>query len=267
MMIARRAGQRCERLRRRRDLRVAVLVRHPHQRVGIGDVQPVADQRHAEGREQVRDQHGLRFRDAVAVLVAQQRDAVGARHVGAGFRERLVHEGRADGIRRFVGRRWAIGFGDEHIAVRQDIQPARMDQAGGEGFDMHARCGRRCFAGFPSDDGGDLHRGQQRLVRRGERWRRTADGLGRDFRFLRARCGDDGRDARREDREGKSHTHGVVLRGKRPKRATRGVSATCPSRRVAVNDERAVNASVEGLNLQRQCNSTPTVAPRPGAGS
>ena len=46
------------------------------QGVGVGDVEVVADQRHAEGRMEPRQEHAARLGHAVAVGVAQQRDAI-----------------------------------------------------------------------------------------------------------------------------------------------------------------------------------------------
>ena len=68
---------------RRRDLRVALLVGIANDRIGIGDVEIVADQRHAERRVEMIEEHALHFGLAVPVRVAQQRDAVAFAGVAA----------------------------------------------------------------------------------------------------------------------------------------------------------------------------------------
>ena len=85
--------------------------------------------------------------DAVAVGVAQQRDAIGARHRGPRALHRLLHEEALDALAVLgpLGRR---GFGDQHVAVRQHVQPARMIEPVGERDDLRCpgrdRAARRC---------------------------------------------------------------------------------------------------------------------------
>ena len=73
--------------------------------------------------------------DAVAVGVAQQRDAVGARRrrrrpsSSTCFMTQPLTPLPSSGLRR------RIGLGDQHVAVRQHVEPARMVEAGGEGAD------------------------------------------------------------------------------------------------------------------------------------
>jgi hypothetical protein len=71
-MVARAGRQVRDLDRRSRDLRRAGRVREAHDRVGIRDVEVVADQRHAERRVQVVGEHRAQVRHAVAVGVAQQ---------------------------------------------------------------------------------------------------------------------------------------------------------------------------------------------------
>ena len=66
-----------------RNLRVACLIGKDHQRIGIGDEQPVADQNHTERRVQPGDKRRFQFRFAVAIRIAQQRDAVRRWHTSA----------------------------------------------------------------------------------------------------------------------------------------------------------------------------------------
>ena len=86
VMVDRARGQVDDLYAGRGDLRIARLVGKAHDRIGVGDIEFVADERHAEGRIQSGQKHGSRVRDAVAVGVAQQRDAVGA---GNGRRRRV----------------------------------------------------------------------------------------------------------------------------------------------------------------------------------
>ena len=60
----------------RGDLCIACRVGIPNDRIGIGDIEVVADQDHAEGRVEVIEEDALRLGLAVAIGVAQQRYAV-----------------------------------------------------------------------------------------------------------------------------------------------------------------------------------------------
>jgi hypothetical protein len=71
---------------------LALGVGHLHERIGVGDEQLVAHQRHAVGRHQVGHEHLLDLGHAVAVGIAQQGDAVGAGHAGAGAAHDLAHD-------------------------------------------------------------------------------------------------------------------------------------------------------------------------------
>ena len=103
-------------------------IREGHHGIGIGHEQTISDQRHAEGRHEVlkEDRPGLRY--PVAVRITQQGDAVGARHP----RARAAHDQPLDPTADptlLVFRLWRrVGFGDQHIAVREAIQPARVIQ-------------------------------------------------------------------------------------------------------------------------------------------
>ena len=68
--------------------------------------------------------------DAVAVRVAQQRDAVGAGHRAAGLLLVALEEPALDAL-VVLGPRRRVGLGHEHVAVRQHVEPARMDRARG----------------------------------------------------------------------------------------------------------------------------------------
>ncbi len=100
--------------------------------------------------------------DAVAVRVAQQGDAVGARHRRSGLAHEHPHEEALDPAAAGAGRRRRGGaLRHQHVAVRQREQPARMIEAGGEGVDAEARRGDRRGAGRPAGRLGDVDGGQQ----------------------------------------------------------------------------------------------------------
>jgi hypothetical protein len=54
------------------DLRLPGAVREADHRIGVGDVEVVADQRHAERRVQVLEEHRLELGRAVVAQAAQQ---------------------------------------------------------------------------------------------------------------------------------------------------------------------------------------------------
>ena len=64
------------------------------------------------------------------------------------------------------GRGGALRLGDQHVAIGQDIEPARMIEVLGEGGHLQARCRRRLRAGGPAFRRGDVHRWEHRLGRR-----------------------------------------------------------------------------------------------------
>jgi hypothetical protein len=70
-MVDRSAGQRRQRLARCGDLGVAVMIGIFDDRIRIGDIEVVADQRHAEGRVKVIDQDALLIRYTVTIGVMQ----------------------------------------------------------------------------------------------------------------------------------------------------------------------------------------------------
>ena len=153
---------------RRAVLGLARLVGHPHQGVGVGDVEVVADERHAERRGQVLEVDRLHLGDAVPVGVAQQRDPVRALHA----RARPIHDLAGDpglhaGEFSVGGRRVALGH--QHVAVRQGVEPARVVEPLGEGRDRQAGGGRGLGALRPARGRRDVDGGQRRRVRGGQR--------------------------------------------------------------------------------------------------
>ncbi len=78
-------------LARRGDLVRARHIGEDHHAIGVADVEFVAQQRHAEGLVQPLHEHLLDFGDAIAIRVAQQRDAVRADPHGGGALHRADH--------------------------------------------------------------------------------------------------------------------------------------------------------------------------------
>ena len=137
----------------------ALVVAHPHDRVAVGDVKLVADERHAERRHQIGQKHRANFRDAVAVHIAQQHDAIRARHRAAGPLLELLEEPALDAFRSVVRPRRRVGLGDEHIAIRQHVQPAGMIQSARECDDLCSGCRDRRAARRPPFGGDDFDDG------------------------------------------------------------------------------------------------------------
>src|SRR4029079_17149965 len=76
-----------------------------------------------------------KLRDAVAVRVAEQRNSVRARDRGA----RLLHvapEEPSTNALSVVRAFWRVRLGDEHVAVREHVEPTRMVQAFRERVDQ-----------------------------------------------------------------------------------------------------------------------------------
>ena len=104
-----------------------VAVVEAHQRILVGDVELVADQRQPVGRVEVIGEHRAFLVASVAVLVAQQGQAIAALNVGDAFRLDDAGDEILRGERR-VGS--AASFGDQDIAVRQHQGLARDFQVG-----------------------------------------------------------------------------------------------------------------------------------------
>ena len=114
------------------DLGLAFLIGEGHQRIGVGDIEGVADQRHAIGRIEAAQEHRLGVRLAIAIGVAQQADAVGRGDAGAGLVHQEIHHPADDaGLRT----RLAVGLGRQYVAIGQAQQRSRMAQPLGEALD------------------------------------------------------------------------------------------------------------------------------------
>ena len=149
--------------RLRLDRRFAIYITKAQQPVGVGDVQVIADQGHAKGRIEVFQEYRAGFGDAIVVAVAQQRDAVRAWHRGAGAAHDFLDDPALDAF-VVIGFGRGVGFGDQHVAIGQHVQPARVIEVLGKCGDLGA-IGRHGFGAVrPADGRGDVHRRQQCLV-------------------------------------------------------------------------------------------------------
>ena len=119
------------------DARLSVLVGKAHNAIGIGHVELVADERHAEGLAQAFEKHRLHVGNPVAVCVAQQSYAIGVLGNGtcATLNPGLCHGPWRPG---FAGLR--RGFRYKNITIGQHIKPARMLQVAREGIYLQTRC-------------------------------------------------------------------------------------------------------------------------------
>jgi hypothetical protein len=91
----------------------------------------------------------IRLRRCRRLGIAQQRDAIGVRHVGA----HSSHDPRRDDVLNAgcgVRIRWRVGLGNEHVAIRQDGEPARMVEPAGKGSNRKACGGRLLCTGGPA---------------------------------------------------------------------------------------------------------------------
>jgi hypothetical protein len=159
---------------RRIDAGVAVGVGEGHQRVGVADIERAVEHRHAERVVQAVEEHVAGLGDAVAVGIAQQGNPVRAvaegRGPAHGGRHRIV-EDRTDAARH---RKRLRG---QHVAIGQDVDPARMLEAGGEGVDLQARSGDGGPSGVPAARRRHLERRDGALRTRRRDRRTVAEGL------------------------------------------------------------------------------------------
>ena len=164
--------------RRGRYGRLTKLERHGDERIGIGDEQLLADQRHSERRAQPADQGRADLRHAVAIGIAKQGDSVRARHRGAGLLLELLEKVPLDSGRPGI-RSGTVGFRHQYVAVGQDVQRARMVEAAGESVDPEPGRGDRGRAGRPAARLGDVDVGADHVLGRRELRSRADPGLER----------------------------------------------------------------------------------------
>jgi hypothetical protein len=74
---------------RRRDLLGTINIWKTQDCISVSDVRIMPNQRHAEWRIEPSQKESFRFRDTIAIGVAQQCDLIGAGHIGA---RPLLHE-------------------------------------------------------------------------------------------------------------------------------------------------------------------------------
>ena len=143
-------------------------IREGHHAVGVADIECVAQQRHAERLVQSLHENFALFGDAVAIGVAQQRDAVRADAEGGGTSHRRLHrvaehvpDGTCD-----LGR-----LGNEDVAIGQHVDPARMFETGRKRIDLEPRRRHRRLPVGPPSGRRHLERrdGALRLRRRDRR--------------------------------------------------------------------------------------------------
>ena len=151
---------------RGRDGRLALDVGEADHCIGVGNIDSVADQSHAERRHQARQELGLQLRDAIAIRVTQQQDFVGAGRHRAGLLHEQALEEALDAFRLALGLRRRIGLCDQNVAVGQAVEPTRVIEARGERLHFQPRCGDRHGPRWPTHGGGDLDRREEGLVRR-----------------------------------------------------------------------------------------------------
>ena len=142
--------------------------------IGVADVERIGEKRHAEWLLEAVEERVLRLGDAVAIAVAQERDAVRAvaeRRRPSHRRDHGVVEQAVDRVRR--GQR----FGDEDVAIRQHVDPSRMLEVGRKRVDLKPGSGVRRLSRAPTPGGRHLER-REAALRLGE-WngRIAAEGL------------------------------------------------------------------------------------------
>jgi hypothetical protein len=145
------------------------------------------------------------------IRFAKQRDAVGARHRATGLLLVFLEEPSFDAL-AIVGTRRRIGFGDEHVAIRQHMQPSRVVQTAREGDDGRAVSDSGSAIRRPPFRGDDVDDGDQRSVGRRQ------DGIGPgaiDDDQLRACAASHGDSENERDNNGARpaciEVHGVLL--------------------------------------------------------
>jgi hypothetical protein len=220
MVIERAAGQVGDLLCRLHNLCITLLVGEAHHGIGIGDIERVADQRHAERRIEVLQQHRAHLGDAVTIGVAQKRDAVGARRACAGplLRLRVDHTLDALGI---FGPLRTVALCDQDIAIRQHQKPARVLEPLGEGSNRKSLCRRGLCALRPALGGGDVDSRDQSRVGLRQRGTWADAALLGQFRGIPA--GSKRQGANSDQQVAREHTHSAL----------HGSPSGCAQRRLA----------------------------------
>src|SRR5580765_511723 len=95
------------------------------------------------------------LRDAIAVGIAQERDALGARNPGPGALHGALHDEAFDAL-ALVRPLRCVRLRDEHVPVWKDIEPARMIETLRECDDPGASRRDRRRTGRPALGGRNL---------------------------------------------------------------------------------------------------------------
>jgi hypothetical protein len=88
-------------------------------RIGIGDIKVIADQRHSERRVEIRDKFGFGFGESVAVGIPQQDDLVRARDTSSGPTLHQHHSPALEVAIIVAPAARGIRFRDKDVAVWQ----------------------------------------------------------------------------------------------------------------------------------------------------
>ena len=168
-----------------RDAGVAGGIGKPQHRVGVGNVEVMPHERHAERRVERVEQHRSDFGHAIAVGIAQQGDAIGAGHAGAGPLHHQAHHPTPETL-AVLRLGWRISLRHQHIAIGQYMKPARMIEASRVRHDVHARTRLRRGTSRPTLGRRDVDRGQQRFARTRKRGLRAGAGGDGQHRHLAA---------------------------------------------------------------------------------
>jgi len=104
--------------------------------------------------------------NTVTVRLAQQSDSIGARVASraCSLLDHLIDLALNASV--IVGLWRRVGFGDEHVAIRQRVQPSRMAQPPGECIYRYASRGVGFFIALPPFGRSDVDAREKRLLRR-----------------------------------------------------------------------------------------------------
>jgi hypothetical protein len=112
---------------------------------------------------QVRQEDGTNVRHAVAVRVAQERDAIRGGHRASSLLLKIFEEESLYAfsvIRPF----WSVRFRDEYVAIRKDVEPARMVESTGESAYSQSVGGRWRSVRRPARSSHDVYDGDERVL-------------------------------------------------------------------------------------------------------
>ena len=126
------------------------------QRIGVGDIERVANEGGSVGLVQAGEIGFLHLGHAIAIGIAHQGDAVGADPHGGGAFHRGMDRIVEGGIHAAGGEQC---LGGQHVAIRQNGQRAGMVKAAGKGVHLEAGGGGGHVACGPATGGGHFQGG------------------------------------------------------------------------------------------------------------